>query len=605
MTFELQNTLNRAERSEHHHSRGGAWPCRGLESAASMKIKLARTLGYCLGVRRAMNAAFRQLSQRDGEVFSHGELIHNAPALELLAQKGLRLWQGETRGAVIIRAHGLPPDQLEFLAGTDLIVSDATCPRVRQVQKLAAREARNGRMVIIWGKADHPEVVGLMGHAQGQGLVVAAPEEVAGLPEANEVLLISQTTQDLSRWPEIEAAVRKRWPGAMVRNTICEATEERQAEVRRLTGEVQALVVVGGKTSGNTARLADIGREAGLKTILVETVEDLVPADFEGLETIGVAAGASTSAWQISQVVQALSAMARSRSDLGSFWPRLLRVLVLSSLYAALGLASLAMAAGRLMGGSPLPVVFSFFFFQVTSLHLIRDFFQGRRQALRFNDPDRTAFFAKYHRPLKAFASISGLLAAAAAFLAGSATVAAMAVIWLGALIYQYLPRPRYYNSLGLPRSLLSPVLPAAGWGLVMVMAGLPGCSLAPPVSWTSALFAGGAVFGHVFGLAVMGDVLGAQGDRFFSRPTLPTVFGEKAAGRLLQGFLAVWALGLIIGRLSGALPSLAWFMLLSGPVYNLILLKPLFRNAGLRGYRFEAIMFGQLILTGLGVLLW
>ena len=570
-----------------------------------MKIKLARTLGYCLGVRRAMNAAFRELSRRNGAVYSHGELIHNAPALELLAQKGLRLWRGETEGSVIIRAHGLPPDQLEFLGRSHLTVSDATCPRVRQVQKLAAREARNGRMVVIWGKADHPEVVGLVGHAAGRGRVAASPEEVAGLPEAESVLLISQTTQDLSKWPAMEAAVRARWPEALIKNTICEATEERQAEVRRLAREVQALVVVGGKTSGNTARLADIGRQAGLKTILAETVEDLIPADFEGVETVGVAAGASTSAWQISQVVQALSAMARSRRASGDFWPRLLRVLVLSSLYAGLGLACLALAAGTLLGAAPPSIIFSFFFFQVTALHLFRNFFQGRGQALRFNDPDRTAFFAKYRRPLQVFTVISALLAAAAAFLTGPAAMAVLIALWLAAFVYQYLPRPRYYRSLGLPRVLLAPVLLAAGWGAVMATAGQPGAALAPPLSWPTTIFAGGAVFGPIFALAVMGDVLGAQGDRFFGRPTLPTVFGEKAAARLLLGFLIAWALWLVLGRLSGALPSLAWLMLLTGPVYNLFLLKPLFRKAGLRGFHFEAVMFGQLILTGLAVLLW
>lgn len=571
-----------------------------------MKIKLARTLGYCLGVRRAMNAAFRQLSQRDRAVFSHGELIHNAPVLELLARKGLRLWRGETEGAIIIRAHGLPPDQLEFLARSNLKVSDATCPRVLRVQKLAAREAENGRMVIIWGKADHPEVAGILGHAGGRGRVVASAGEVAGLPDAEEVLLICQTTQDTAKWPEVEAAVLKRWPEAMIKNTICEATVERQAETARLAREVEALVVVGGKTSGNTARLADIGRRAGLRTILAETVEDLIPADFEGVETVGVAAGASTSAWQISQVVQALSAMARSRSGTGGFWSRLLRALTLSNLYAALGLASLALAAARLMGISPPLVLFSFFFFQVTALHLSRDFFQGRGQTLRFNDPDRTAFFDKYRRPLKVFTVIAGLLAALAAVLAGPCAVAAAVVTWSAVFIYQYLPRPRYYRSLGLPRALLSPLLPACGWAAIMVAAGLPADPGSLSVSWLSAVFAGGAVFGPVFALAVMGDVLGAQGDRFFGRPTLPTVFGEGASARLLRGFLAAWALWLILGLALDALPSLAWLMILSGPVYNLFLLNPLFRNEGPpRGFRFEAVMFGQLILTGLAVLIW
>lgn len=567
-----------------------------------MKIKLSKTLGYCLGVRRAMNAAFKQLSQRNGPVYSHGELIHNGPALDLLAQKGLRLWQGETEGSLIIRAHGLPPDQLERLKKSKMTISDATCPRVLQVQKLAAQEAGNGRMVIIWGKADHPEVIGIIGHAAPKGHVVANVDEIDNLPEADDVLLIAQTTQNLSQWPEIVDKVLARWPSALVKNTICEATEQRQAEVARLVQEVQALVVVGGKTSGNTARLADIGRRAGLKTILVETVDDLALSDFQDIETVGVVAGASTSAWQISQVVQALAAMARSMSDCGGFWPRLLRGLVLSNIFSALGIASLTLTAQKLMGATPSPIIFSFFFFLVISLFIFSDILQGASQTLRFNDPDRTAFFNKYNQQLKIFAIFSWFMSFLAAYLAGPSAVVLFAMVWLAALVYRFTPRPKGYNSLGLPRTLLGPIIWASGWGLIAVLACLPSV-IAPALS--TATLTAGAVFSHIFVIGLTGDVIGAQGDRFFGRSTLPTVFGEKATARLLLCFLLAWSFWLIIGYWSNALPSLACFLIFSGPIYNLLLIKPLFRNPGLKGFGFEALMQGQMMLSALVAILW
>ena len=587
-----------------------------------MKIKLAEVLGYCLGVRRAMDTAFTCLSSRDGAVFSHGELIHNPPALELLASKGLSLWNGEMEGSIIVRAHGLPPEELEALKKSPLTVHDATCPRVRRVQKLIAREAAAGKMVLIWGKAEHPEVIGLLGHAGPRGRVLAGPAEVAALPEAEEVLLVAQTTQDLSKWPEVVAAVQTRWPQAAIRNTICEATELRQRSLARLAGEVDALVIVGGKSSSNTARLAEIGRQAGRPTFLVESVADLNPADLAGAAIVGVGAGASTSTWQIAQVLQALRAMARSRQDFGSFWARLLRVLVLSGLYAAAGLASLALAAAGLLNSPPDLLSFTFFFFQVTALHLFRDYFQGRGrsqgQALRFNDPDRSAFYAKYSLPLNVFTLLNAALALGAAWLGGPRQLFIALLCWLAALFHLLAPRPKGRPSLG--RALLGPFLLALGWAAVMVLAALPPQTSFWP-GWPQALkaiFAGGAVFGHLFALGVMGDVLAAHGDRIFGRPTLPTVFGEKAAKRILQAFLLIWALALLAGWAAGLAPSLAGLLVVSGPLYNFLLLGPLFPNGGeereltggahnpaLFGFYFEAIMYGQLLLTGLLLFLW
>ncbi|MDR1045794.1 MAG: 4-hydroxy-3-methylbut-2-enyl diphosphate reductase [Candidatus Adiutrix sp.] len=589
-----------------------------------MKIKTAGILGYCPGVRRAMDTAFACLSQRDRAVFSHGELIHNAPALELLASKGLRLWRGETEGWLIVRAHGLPPRELAALEKTGLSLRDATCPRVRKVQSLVAREAARGRLVIIWGKAAHPEVVGLTGHAGDRARVVAGPEEVAGLPEADEVLLVAQTTQDLERWPRMVEAVQARWPEALIRNTICEATELRQQALAGLAEEVEALVIVGGRNSGNTARLADLGRRAGRPVFLVESADELDPADFSGFDSVGVAAGASTSNWQIAQTLSALRAMARSRRDFGAFLPRLLRVSVLSGLLAALGLASLAMSAGLLGGFRPPAVLFSFFFFQAAALHLFRHFLRARDrsqgQALRFNDPDRAAFFAKYRRPLAAFGLCAALMALAAAQLGGPRLLALEPAIWLGALIHIFAPRPGFRPTL--VRTLLGPFLLAGGWALAISAAYPPEPGLAArpaDLLSLSRLFTAGAVFSQIFTLKLMGEILAVRGDLIFGRPTLLAVFGEKSSRRLMEVWLLVWALALAAGRALGALPPLALGLILSGPLYNHFLLKPLFRaaegrdsaradqnrNPALSGYIFEAALYGQLPASGLAALLW
>ena len=582
-----------------------------------MKIKLAKVLGYCPGVKKAMDTAFGHLASRgSAKVYSHGELIHNNPTLDLLANKGLHLWQGEKEGVVIVRAHGLPPSELAQLEQSPkLLLSDATCSRVRFVQNLVANYATQGYLVIIWGKANHPEVVGILGHTEARGQVVGAPGEVAALPEASQVLLVSQTTQDLTQWPQVVEAVQARWPEAVIKNTICKATELRQAEVQRLTTEVDVLVIIGGKTSANTARLADIGLQAGLKTIVVEDLADLNQADFTSVETVGVAAGASTSTWQIAQVLQALRALARSHHSFGSFGPRLLRALVLGGLWSALGLASLAWCAGYLLGQNPAPIIFSFFFFQGLSLRLFRDFVHHRSQsqslALQLRDPDRTSFFSKYPKVLKILFLLAATSGALAALGGGEHLFQVWALSWVILTIYLFAPRP--VLAAGLNRTIISQISLAGALALAMIWANLPEPMDFPgAILTTEVAFVFWILVGPMFVLSTLMDVLGVQGDLVFARPTLPSVFGEKITRAFLAGFLGVGSVVIVLGAVTANLPSLAWLILLSGPVYNFLLLKLIFPSPArhdlspsLHGFYFEALMYGQLLLTGALTWLW
>lgn len=579
-----------------------------------MKIKLARTLGYCPGVKRAMDMTFGLLARRNGKVYSHGILIHNRPAMELLSQKGLRLWQGEDKGTVIVRAHGLPPDELAVLYALGLTVSDATCPWVHLVQRLVAEQAALGKMVIIWGQANHPEVIGLMGYAGAAGRVVATAEEIADLPAVEEVVLLSQTTQNLAKWPKISAAVRDRWPNALLKNTICEATKLRQKEVLRLAKEADALIIIGGKTSGNTASLAYIGHQTGLMTRLVETIADLNPDDFNEVKTVAVAAGTSTSSWQIAQILQTLRILARSQENLSSFWSRFLRVLILSSVIAALGLASLAVCASLLMGFKPPLLFFSFFFFQILALYISQDIFQSRNQALRLTDPDRIAFFAKYHNYLILLTLTSAFMAFATALMVGPPLIIISLSGWLTLIAHQFTPRPMQPT---LSRALAKPGLLALSWTLAIIWAAQPPTTTSDSFSFPAnlnlaALSASGIVWAQVFILAILTEVLGVQGDRIFGRPTLPTILGEITLKRFLNAFLVIWAGGLTIGWVLGALPSLALGLIFSGPLYNYFLLKLIFSkperrklNPVLDGFLFEALIFNQLLLTGLTTFLW
>ncbi|MDR2388127.1 MAG: 4-hydroxy-3-methylbut-2-enyl diphosphate reductase, partial [Deltaproteobacteria bacterium] len=424
-----------------------------------MRIKTAQHIGYCFGVRRAMNLTFACLESRQGPVYSHGPLIHNQGALDLLASKGLKPWpqdgangdahEIDPKGTVIIRAHGLAPIEEAKLKATGLKVIDATCPRVAGLQRLVANHVKEGGSVIIWGTAGHPEVEGVLGYAQGQAQVLSGPEKVASLPNLKKVLLVAQTTQDKEKWPQMSQAVLERFPEAKTIDTICQATVNRQSEARRLARECKALVIVGGRDSGNTKRLGALGQRAGLPTLVVEGPEE-IEADFvKGLASVGLAAGASTPLWQIRSVKQRLEALSRAgEASPSNFLKRFMRALVLSNIYIGLGAGCLGQALAKVAGCPFSGLYFGLFFFFAQFMHLLNAFID--RASSRTNDPDRAIFMVKYKRVLIFLGNCSFLLSLSGAYLAGPLVLALIIFLSLARTIYNLPLFGTYQKTLGI-----------------------------------------------------------------------------------------------------------------------------------------------------------
>lgn len=275
-----------------------------------MKVLLANEYGFCFGVERAVEMVEEAVSHGD-TVRTLGPLIHNEQEMQRLATGGVatisepvQIRRGET---AVIRAHGVTPQVQHELEERASKVVDATCPFVTRVQKLASRAAAAGRHVIVVGNPDHPEMIGVKGYAPDHAFIIRDETEVATLPRLQNPLVVSQTTIKAKTFFDTAEAVKSKTDDdVQVINTICSATRDRQDAARALSGMVDAFYVIGGRHSSNSLKLLAVCKENCEKSFLIETEDEIDPADLTGVETVGVTAGASTPEWLIKKVVERL-----------------------------------------------------------------------------------------------------------------------------------------------------------------------------------------------------------------------------------------------------------------------------------------------------------
>lgn len=275
-------------------------------------IEIAAHAGVCYGVERALAMAQDAGEHAPKPVRTLGPLIHNPLVVRDLAQAGVESIDAPeqlSEGTVVIRAHGVIPAVIEDARARGLHVLDATCPYVKRVHAAAEKLCREGYRLIVVGESGHPEVEGIMGHADGRACVVSCASDVAALDISGRVGMVVQTTQTVSQLNEVIDAVLPHASELRIVNTICRATSERQAAARELAARVDVMVVVGGKNSGNTRRLAQICRENCAATHHIEDAKELEPAWFDRVQHIGITAGASTPQAHIECAVHAISSL--------------------------------------------------------------------------------------------------------------------------------------------------------------------------------------------------------------------------------------------------------------------------------------------------------
>ena len=267
-----------------------------------MEVIVAKTAGFCFGVKRAVDKVYEQIEKGGSPIYTYGPIIHNEEVVKDLEAKGVRVLETEEelaaleRGVVIIRSHGVGRHIYELLDRPGITVVDATCPFVKKIHRIVEEQNAAGRRVIIVGNEEHPEVQGIKGWGDTNTLVMESAEKLDDfhIPEEERLCMVAQTTFNYNKFQVIVEKILKKGYDILVLNTICNATQERQVEAKKIASSVDVMLVIGGKHSSNTQKLYEICQKECRNTYYLQTLGDLNPECIGSVSSVGITAGAST-----------------------------------------------------------------------------------------------------------------------------------------------------------------------------------------------------------------------------------------------------------------------------------------------------------------------
>lgn len=552
-----------------------------------------------MGVRRAVDMVLDASNLAGEPIFTYGPLIHNPQVLEMLENKNISRIEtiperGE--GIVLIRAHGVPPEDETALKEAGFTVLNATCPRVVRVQEIINRYAKKGYATIIIGDKKHPEVVGLLGYARGNGYTATSMEQLAALPAFENAVVVAQTTQNTVFYEKIKAWFSQNAPHYKVFDTICGSTEKRQSEVRQLALENDAVIVVGGKASGNTRRLAQVAMETGT---LATHIEDASEIDYKSLgsaKRIAITAGASTPNWIIKETCERVAANVQKQRSFIRHMVGFRDFLLKTNLLLALGAAGLTYACASIQGFSQVIVHSAIAMLYVLSMQILNNIITIKSDT--YNHPQRAVFYKKYQTILKIAALGSGVAGLYLAYTTGLVSFFIMLVMSLLGLFYN-LNIPFVFGNKKITRIKDVPgsktILIAIAWGIVTSL--LPAIVNSGRFLPTLVTFAFST--GLVFARTAFFDVLAIQGDRITGKETLPILLGAQKSYRLIQYvltfeiFIVLLAHGLeLFGK------NAFWLALV--PLFMLLLIRLYKKDSLLSGRQYEVLIESSFLFAGL-----
>ena len=266
-----------------------------------MKVELAKSAGFCFGVEKAVNTVYEEAKKENEIVYTLGPIIHNEEVVKDMKKRGVEAVKIEDldslpKGTVIIRSHGVSREVYNFVKNSGHRVVDATCPFVKKIHAIVSVQSGKDKTVVIIGNPDHPEVMGIKGWGDKNTYAVENIEQFInlGLKKDEEIVIVAQTTFNHKKFQEIIDKILFLGYDVRCFNTICNATQERQAEAKKIASNVDAMIVIGDKKSSNTGKLVEICQEECKNTVFIQTLEDLNYDALLSVDSVGITAGAST-----------------------------------------------------------------------------------------------------------------------------------------------------------------------------------------------------------------------------------------------------------------------------------------------------------------------
>ncbi len=278
-----------------------------------MEIKIAENIGFCWGVKRAVDIAFKALEGGKRKLYSLGRIIHNPQMTEKLTELGLEVvndLNNVKEGRFLVRSHGVHPDSIKELALRGIEIIDATCPFVKSTQHLISELREEGYKIIIVGEKEHPEVKGLVGYAEDKAMVISEPGEIRedSFNKSHRWAVVAQSTQSQRNFQEvISRLLRENLSELRIFFTICQETLKRESLTRSLAGTCDLIVVVGGFDSANTRRLKEIAASFKAVSYQVENAAQINKDWLKGLGSIGIVSGTSTPEWVVDEIVKKIN----------------------------------------------------------------------------------------------------------------------------------------------------------------------------------------------------------------------------------------------------------------------------------------------------------
>jgi len=519
-----------------------------------MSVTVAKTAGFCWGVRRAVDKVVYEIKKGRGPFRVYGPLVHNPQVLEALSERGVLCCDSPWNirgGTLFLRTHGVTREERARLQNLPVNLRDLTCPKVGRALAIAGARASEGFDVLILGDPGHQEVKAILSCTGGKGIVIDGPSDIDALPELPRPFLISQTTQSTENYRLTIERLLQRWPSSESENTICGSTESRQAELRLLMEKADCVVVVGGQRSANTARLASIAGESGLPVFLVENESQIPAEEIRKYRRVLLTAGASTPGWSIRRVRARLLDI-QGAGRVSGLLPSLYRSLVYSGVQVPLAAVFIGLAQQEVLGGRGwlgASLCAGLLLWAFTGISAVL----GSRN-LEITSQERQEFMKSHSGVLFPIYAAAALGAVILSFSLGGWWIPSV----LGAVVLFFFYCVPLTRKPFIPRGFWSipgsrEALFTLGWGFFLAL--LPALTLTHNGGVFAMFLWPLSLMALFFARSLFVDLVDLQGDALLGMDTLPLNLGGKRCRSLLLFCCAFASLVQLAGWATGLLP--------------------------------------------------